>query len=29
MLWEALQKETPVEDEPVVLFPGDDNEKQL
>jgi GTP-binding protein len=29
MLWEALQKETPAEDEPVVLFPGDDNEKQL
>ena len=29
MLWEALQKETPIEDEPVVLFPGDDNEKQL
>jgi GTP-binding protein HflX len=29
MLWDALQKEIPVEDEPVVLFPGDDNEKQL
>ena len=29
MLWEALQKEMPVEEEVVVLFPGDDNEKTL
>ena len=30
MLWESLQKEMPVEEEaPVVLFPGDDNEKTL
>ena len=29
MLWEALQKEMPVEEEAVVLFPGDDNEKTL
>ena len=29
MLWNALQKEIPVEDAPVVLFPGDDNEIQL
>jgi GTP-binding protein len=29
MLWESLQKEMPVEEETVVLFPGDDNEKTL
>jgi GTP-binding protein len=30
MLWESLQKEMPVEEEaPVILFPGDDNEKTL
>jgi GTP-binding protein len=30
MLWESLQKEMPVEEEaPVVLFPGDDNEKTI
>ena len=29
MLWESLQKEMPVEDAPVVLFPGDDNEKTI
>ena len=29
MLWIALQKETPAEEEPVVLFPGDDNEIKL
>ena len=26
MLWEALHKEVEVEDAPVVLFPGDENE---
>ena len=26
MLWESLQKEIPVEEQPTVLFPGDDNE---
>ena len=26
MLWEALQKEMPIEEQPIVLFPGDDNE---
>ena len=29
MLWEALQKEMPIEEQPTVLFPGDDNEKTL
>ena len=30
MLWESLQKEMPLEEEaPVVLFPGDDNEKTI
>ena len=29
MLWESLQKEMPSEEEAVVLFPGDDNEKTL
>ena len=26
MLWQSLQKENEPEDQPVVLFPGDDNE---
>jgi GTP-binding protein len=26
MLWQSLQKEIELEDQPVVLFPGDDNE---
>ena len=29
MLWTSLQKEMPVEEEAVVLFPGDDNEVVL
>jgi GTP-binding protein len=29
MLWTALQKEMPKEEEAVVLFPGDDNEKTI
>ena len=29
MLWEALHREIEVENAPVVLFPGDDNEKTM
>lgn len=29
MLWTSLQKEMPKEEETVVLFPGDDNEKTI
>ena len=29
ILWNALQKEIPAEEEAVVLFPGDDNEIKL
>jgi GTP-binding protein len=29
MLWTALQKEMPKEEEVVILFPGDDNEKTI